>query len=578
MKILTTLFILILLSLNIYAQSLLGETNTNTIIYVKGFGEAYGYVSQIGSDINTYQVPAGHCTSLSPNGRYLAESSENAQTLKIFYFPTMELIYQQSWNEIWEDCYFSWEGQDILGFYVVNLGLSNSPLFKFENLLLTEISLDTPEPVYPTLPDYNPDLVENFILQNPTNPDIYLYEICPSRSILDGELYCDYTDIVIYNVATQTQIKNLKGASGDYMRGYTVDIYNGGGTVSISEKLVSWSPDGRYLAYFSPSLSTIPHNGKLIVYDLQMDRYFEDVRELYLPNVNRNLQWSDNNILVIWRTGIFSDIYNYDYHRSLNLLTFLHADTEMYVTVNGKTLFDTWNPSVIFSPDGDTAAFIGKERVIPEQPPDFSGYSGDLILISTTTGEYTVMDTDVSKIITWRSICDFTPLDTASLISTMQSEPYSVICLAENGQYDLTEPLPDVAGDITIIGNGATINMTAPNRVFNVVYNDQWSRNGTLTLKDVTVSGGNATQGGAIYNAGELNLEGVTLENNSADEGGAIYNDGVLVITDSTLRNNTANLFGGAIYNIGTQMTLEGAIIEDNSAPEGSAVYQPETP
>jgi len=42
------------------------------------------------------------------------------------------------------------------------------------------------------------------------------------------------------------------------------------------------------------------------------------------------------------------------------------------------------------------------------------------------------------------------------------------------------------------------------------------------------VSGGNAVQGGAIYNAGDLTLENVVLENNSATDGGAIYNIGNL--------------------------------------------------
>ncbi|MCU0481938.1 MAG: hypothetical protein MUE54_12130, partial [Anaerolineae bacterium] len=230
----------------------------------------------------------------------------------------------------------------------------------------------------------------------------------------------------------------------------------------------------------------------------------------------------------------------------------------------------------IFAPDSRSIAFIGSERVIPEQQPTFYDeypYRSDLILISTATGEHTVIDTNVTEIITWRSICDFTPLDTASLISTIQTEPYSVICLAENGQYDLTAPLPDVAGDITIIGNGSTLTMTGQNRVFNVVYNQQWSRNGTLTLKNVTISGGNATEGGAIYNAGELNLENTILENNSAVRGGAIYNAGVLTMNGGAIQNNVASEFGGGIYNAG-QMALDGVNIRENDAPEGSGVYQ----
>ncbi len=179
----------------------------------------------------------------------------------------------------------------------------------------------------------------------------------------------------------------------------------------------------------------------------------------------------------------------------------------------------------------------------------------------------------MTEIITWRSICDFTVADTASLIATMQSEPYSVICLDENTTYTLTEPLPDITGDITIIGNGATITMTGQNRIFNVLYNQQWSRNGSLTLKNVTLSGGIADGGGAIYNAGDLTLENVTLQNHTAVRGGAIYNIGNLVMNGGVIQNNTASEFGGGIYNLG-DMQLDGVTIRQNTAPQGSGVYQ----
>jgi WD40 repeat protein len=141
------------------------------------------------------------------------------------------------------------------------------------------------------------------------------------------------------------------------------------------------------------------------------------------------------------------------------------------------------------------------------------------------------------------------------------------------GDFELTAPLPDITGDITIIGNGATITMTGGNRIFNVLYNQQWSRNGSLTLKNVTLSGGIADEGGAIYNAGDLTLENVTLQNHSAVRGGAIYNTGNLVMNGGVIQNNTATEFGGGIYNLG-DMQLDGVTIRQNTAPEGSGVYQ----
>jgi len=458
------------------------------------------------------------CKSLSPDGRYLASTTEDAQRLKIFYFPSMKLIYQQDWDEDWESCFIFWESSDILVFIDVISGLRL--YFKFENLSLNEI--DNPNAIsYSSLPNFFPSILNNLYIQSPANPDIYLYERCSSGQIV-YELFCkNGTEIVIYNSLTNQDIAIPRNADSDYMRGYYVDTSKPANKAYISESLASWSPDGRYLAYFDFINPIFPSDGKIMIYDLQLDRYLNDEQTsesglLFRPNVWRKLEWSDENILVIWKTGGSSDEFSYRPHDSLNHFVFVHADDEVYT--QSQEVFDSWRANirqnVIFSPDSRAIAIIGQQRLPLQEPPDLgTPRRGNLILIDTTTGESTIIDTDVTEIITWRSICDFTPLDTASLISTMQTEPYSVICLAENGQYDLTAPLPDVAGDITIIGNGATINMTAQDRVFNVVYNQQWSRNGTLTLKNLTIVSENAEQGGAIANTGELNLEDVSFEN-----------------------------------------------------------------
>jgi len=143
------------------------------------------------------------------------------------------------------------------------------------------------------------------------------------------------------------------------------------------------------------------------------------------------------------------------------------------------------------------------------------------------------------------------------------------ICLTENATYTLTAPLPTITGDITVIGNGAQLVMTGTGRVFDV------ASTGGLTLKNITVSGGNAVQGGAIYNAGDLTMENVVLENNSATDGGAIYNIGNLEMDGGAIQNNTATNLGGGIYNLG-ELDVDGVNIRDNDAPEGSGVYQGE--
>ncbi len=370
---------------------------------------------------------------------------------------------------------------------------------------------------------------------------------------------------VIYDLSTDTilaQVRLTPTRDTDFFVGAIPYI-------AVSYDIVGWSPNGRYLAFYDDNISV--RGGQILIYDLQEDRYIEDRDNLYPFNFNQSILWSNNNILLIWKTGYLLPEVS-QYNDSLARFTFYNPDTQ--TAVNSVDSFNILWSEAIFSPDGSELLIIGKPIVGYDKPVfDENPTRADLILISTTTGESTIIDTDVTEIITWRSICDFTASDTASLISTMQTEPYSVICLDENGQYDLIAPLPDVAGDITIIGNGATITMTGQNRLFNVVYNQQWSRNRSLTLKNITLLGGVADDGGAIYNAGDLTLENVTLQNHSAVRGGAIYNVGSLVMNGGAIQNNSASEFGGGIYNLG-DMQLDGVNIRDNTAPEGSGVYQ----
>ena len=512
-KLFASLITLLIVSLGIDAQTMLVINDDELLIYIKMDDGQKTYIARTEDDMFAYMLSESECTSLSPDGRYLALSTETPETFKIFYFPAMKLIYQQEWDETWNPCYLRWTSQNTIVFSIGEIGLI-SPDFTFDNFMLTELPRETPElHVYPPLPNFYPESRNNFILQNPTNPNIYFYERCLTGDMINQDGFCLVTRMIIYDVATEQDIEIIQNAQGDYMRGCDTFIYADGHR--ISEQLASWSPDGRYLAYFhNISLGNIGHLG---IYDLQSDTYFEDVERLYNPNINQPFRslWLDNTTFVLWHTGLFWE--STQYNSSEVLFVFAHADTQTYTVTDQP--FDVLG--TLYPPNGQKGGilFVGK-AIDRDYGPQWENdpRRGDLVYMSATTGEYTVIDTNVTEIITWRSICDFTPLDTASLISTMQTEPYSVICLAENGQYDLTAPLPDVAGDITIIGNGATINMTAQDRVFNVVYNQQWSRNGTLTLKDVTISGGNATQGGAIASAGELNLEDVIFENGGQGE------------------------------------------------------------
>ncbi|MCL4252742.1 MAG: PD40 domain-containing protein [Anaerolineae bacterium] len=388
-------------SLGIHAQTTLTIGDDEVLIYVKWVDEdgQWMYVIWHGSEMSTYQPANGECTAISPDGKYLAWSTEDAETLKIFDFSTMELLYQQEWDETWNPCYLVWTSPNTIVFSVGEIRLI-SPNFKFENFMLTELPRETPElPVYPSLPNFYPESKNNFILQNPTNPNIYFYERC-LLGYIDQDGFCPANRMIIYDVATEQDIEIIEDVISDFFRGRdTLSSYRD--NHYISAELASWSPDGRYLAYFDKfSLGNI---GNLGIYDLQSDTYFEDVEKLYNPNINqpfRNL-WLDNTTFVLWHTGLFWESTRYNSNEVL--FVFAHADTQTYTVTDQP--FDV--RQTLYSPNeqGQGMLFVGK-AIDSDYGPQWENdpRRGDLFYMSATTGEYTVIDEDVVSIITWRTL------------------------------------------------------------------------------------------------------------------------------------------------------------------------------
>ncbi len=177
--------------------------------------------------------------------------------------------------------------------------------------------------------------------------------------------------------------------------------------------------------------------------------------------------------------------------------------TEIAFNASGSRLFTTSYLGIIQSWDTNTWQLIEEVDTHTELRANLS--------FSPNGRQIAFAPINENPVIIIRDLCDFVAPDVTTLLTIMpQANTFgeeAQICLTENATYTLTASLPAITGDITIIGNGATINMTGGVQIFNV------AETGALTLKDVTVSGGNATEGGAIYNAGELNLEDVSFEN-----------------------------------------------------------------
>ena len=121
--------------------------------------------------------------------------------------------------------------------------------------------------------------------------------------------------------------------------------------------------------------------------------------------------------------------------------------------------------------------------------------------------------------------------------------------------------------NIRIDGKGHTIDAKNLGRIFKI---NNWC---DVTLTNVTLTNGNATVGGAIYNFGNLDLVHVNFVNNTAKYGGAIMNYAYgLVLDDSTFTNNTAKI-GGAIYNSDDCFVVGNSTFTNNTAKIGGAIY-----
>ena len=146
---------------------------------------------------------------------------------------------------------------------------------------------------------------------------------------------------------------------------------------------------------------------------------------------------------------------------------------------------------------------------------------------------------------------------------------------------------------LTIIGNGDTIERStaAGTPIFRLFY---VNAGGSLTLENLTIQGGSATQpvfsnevplsvaigndGGAIFDQGALTLSGVTVQDNSAASGGGIcsYGGSVTLEGGSIVQNNTAEglpagdhtnalpNIGGGLYANGGTVTVTNAALDNN--------------
>ncbi|MGE3804901.1 MAG: beta strand repeat-containing protein, partial [Gemmataceae bacterium] len=179
----------------------------------------------------------------------------------------------------------------------------------------------------------------------------------------------------------------------------------------------------------------------------------------------------------------------------------------------------------------------------------------------------------------------------------------------------------DTTGSTTIMGlPGLTISGDGSSRVFQI------NEGVSASFSHLIITGGNATEGGGIWNAGDLTLTDCTIEGNTAGKGGGIWNGptgtatlecctvtgnhavggfvynesevlidvtglggglfndgGTLTLIDSSVSENTADFAGGGVMNgspgsgkgaaSSATLTMIGCDIEGNTAGNGAGVW-----
>ncbi len=98
----------------------------------------------------------------------------------------------------------------------------------------------------------------------------------------------------------------------------------------------------------------------------------------------------------------------------------------------------------------------------------------------------------------------------------------------------------------------------------------------SIVLQGLTLTGGQATNGGAVYVQSTLSVSQSTLNGNTAIEsGGAVFVDSnaTLRVITSTLSGNTAGGWGGAVANRGTNYFSYATIADNTAGTSGGGIY-----
>ena len=195
-------------------------------------------------------------------------------------------------------------------------------------------------------------------------------------------------------------------------------------------------------------------------------------------------------------------------------------------------------------------------------------YIGLAVVLLLTAGLFHWQSPTVAQAATQIvSSCDETSLN--STINNANAN--DTIAFSCSGTITLTATI-NISKTLTLDGTGQSVTLSGGNsvQVLNVYTNTN------LSLNNLFITNGNASNGGAISNYGTLVVSNTTFAYNKANYGGVIYNynNNDLTIAGSTFTGNKANGLGGIIYNNGTgNISAIDSTFTSNSASSGGLIY-----
>jgi len=161
-----------------------------------------------------------------------------------------------------------------------------------------------------------------------------------------------------------------------------------------------------------------------------------------------------------------------------------------------------------------------------------------------------------------QAIADAFSGDTITFDDTLSGQTIMLLSGQLLVDKDLIIDASDLPDGITIDGNYAS-------RIFEIT-SAGFSELTGLTL----IHGYTSGDGGAIYLNGsaELTIRNSTLSGNTASNGGGIASSGTVYMINATLSDNSAETSGGGIYNGGLLM-LTNTIVAANTAASNTNIY-----